>query len=87
MFCTLFRQRGLDRHHTIAVVAGEREQQVADAAVRLGMLDGYVSVNDSPAGLLVATGAACADLDAKLNDAIDWLTERLGGRAIAGGAA
>lgn len=87
LICTTLRKRKLDRDHTIAVVAGEHEQQVADAAVRLGILDGYVSVTDSSAGLLVATGASCSDLDEKLDAVIEWIAKRLGGRSIAGGKA
>lgn len=77
----------LDLEHVVAVVAGELEIRLAHARFADGMLDGYIAVSDSPAGLVIATNAACDQLDAQLADALDRLTEQLGGRQVMRGAA
>ena len=80
-------KRKLDRSYTLAIASGDDEIQAAHAALEYGVIDGYVSVTSSPAGLLITISASSAELDEKLALAIDSVAVRFGGRSQWGGQA
>jgi hypothetical protein len=84
IICVLAR---IDLEHAVAVVVGDENIQHAHAAFLAGQLGGYVSITDSPVGLIVSTQTCDGDIDAQVNDAIDVLVSRLGARDLKGARA
>lgn len=71
-----------DLDHVVVVAAGDAEIELAHAAFMGGRVDGYVSVSDSPLGLVVSRTAGCDELSLLLDDAIDRVVSKLGAREL-----